>query len=68
MGMMRMKKQTSFKVEVIANIMVGNKVMQLSRRIGGKSVKVYLHYPLQRVTPANEISKDLCLMLLQNLK
>lgn len=63
-----MKRQTSFEVEVLANIIVGNKVMQLSRRNTRKSVKVYLHYPLQKVTPANEISKELFLALLQNLK
>jgi hypothetical protein len=57
-----------FQVEVLGTLLVGGKPMQLSRRVTSKGVKCYLHYPCYKVTKDNEISKDLCLSILNNME
>jgi len=63
-----MKKKRELQAEVMATLLVGGKPMQLSRRITTKGVKCYLHYPLQKVTTENEISKELCLSILNHME
>lgn len=58
-----MKTQRELKVNYLATIIVCGKPMQLSTRDTKKGIKCYLHFPLRKVTVADEISKDLFLSI-----